>query len=153
MGFSAGCPTTIPRRRSARSGTREPDAPVRECVLDASVVLTWFIDAGTTLRGEYESGNLAVVAPTLIHLEILNVAGRRWRWEAQALQELAEALDDLSFDLVDPDLAKVATWVAAGLTAYDAAYVAVAEAAAIPLFTSDERILSVAPRIARPPGP
>jgi predicted nucleic acid-binding protein len=125
---------------------------MRECVLDASVVLMWFAEEGATpvrsLRVEYESGDLTVLAPSLIHLEILNVAGRRWSWGADALQELAEALDDLSFELVEPDLTTVAKWVAAGLTAYDAAYVAVAEAAATPLLTADETILSVAPRIA-----
>jgi predicted nucleic acid-binding protein len=129
---------------------------MRECVLDASIVLAWFTEDGTQspvgrLRAEFESGELSVVAPTLINLEILNLAGRRWGWGPDALEELAEALDDLSLDLVEPDLTTVAKWVAAGLTAYDAAYVALAEAAAIPLITSDETILSVASRIASRP--
>jgi predicted nucleic acid-binding protein len=129
---------------------------MRECVLDASVILTWFAEEGTSparaLRAEYESGDLAVLAPPLIHLEILNVAGRRWSWSEEALQKLAEGLDDLALELLEPELTTVATWVAAGLTAYDAAYVAVAEAAAIPLLTMDERILSVAPRVAARPA-
>jgi predicted nucleic acid-binding protein len=130
---------------------------MRERVLDASVVLGWFSapeasgDGAGRLRIEFESGDLGVVAPSFIHLEILNVAGRRWNWSAEALQELAEALEDLSFDLVEPELSAAARWVAAGLTAYDAAYVAVAEAAAIPLITSDQTILSLAPGIAHPP--
>src|SRR5439155_20943438 len=107
---------------------------MRECVLDASVVLVWFAEEGATparrLRVEYEAGDLAVLAPSLIHLEILNVAGRRLSWAPDPLQELAEALDDLSFELVEPDLTTVAKWVAAGVTAYDSAYVAVADAAA-----------------------
>jgi predicted nucleic acid-binding protein len=130
---------------------------MRECVLDASVVLEWFSPAAIRstvpsrrLRVEFESGELEVIAPPLIHLEILNVAGRRWDWDATALQELAEGLDDLAFDLVEPDLPAVARWVAAGLTAYDAAYVAVAEGAAAPLITGDQTILSLAPAIARP---
>ncbi len=60
-------------------------------------------------------------------------------------------MEDLSFDLVEPELTAAARWVAAGLTAYDAAYVAVAEAAAIPLITSDQTILSLAPGVAHPP--
>jgi predicted nucleic acid-binding protein len=130
---------------------------MRECVLDASVVLGWFSapeasgDGAGQLRIEFESGDLGVVAPSFIHLEILNVAGRRWNWSAEALLELAEALEDLSFDLVEPELSAAARWVAAGLTAYDAAYVAVAEAAAIPLITSDQTILSLAPGVAHPP--
>jgi len=128
---------------------------MRGCVLDASVVLEWFSSPGSSegsarLRAEFESGDLEVVAPSLIHLEILNVAGRRWGWGTDALQELAEALEDLSFDLVEPDLSAAARWVAAGLTAYDAAYVAVAEATAIPLITTDLTILSLAPGVALP---
>jgi predicted nucleic acid-binding protein len=129
---------------------------MRECVLDASVLLTWFAEEepspARALRAEYESGDLAVLAPPLVHLEILNVAGRRWAWSAEALQKLAEGLDDLAVEMVEPELTTVATWVAAGLTAYDAAYVAVAEAATIPLLTTDERILVVAPRIATRPA-
>ena len=130
---------------------------MRGCVLDASVVLEWFLAPGTSgdgagqLRIEFESGDLEVVAPSLVHLEILNVAGRRWGWSGEALQELAEGLEDLSFDLVEPELSAAARWVAAGLTAYDAAYVAVAEAAALPLITSDQMILSLAPGVAQPP--
>lgn len=131
---------------------------MRECVLDASVVLEWFAAprgdsrvGSQRLRLEFEAGDLEVIAPTLIHLEILNVAGRRWGWGADALLELAEALEDLSFDLVEPELSAVARWVAGGLTAYDAAYVAVAEAAAAPLVTSDQTVLGLAPGIAQPP--
>jgi predicted nucleic acid-binding protein len=125
---------------------------MRECVLDASVVLNWFSRAPgpNSLREEFESGELEVLAPSLIHLEILNVAGRSWGWGSDDLEALAEALDDLSFDLTEPDLTAVARWVAVGLTAYDAAYVAVAEAAAVPLFTDDQTILGLAPALARP---
>ena len=126
---------------------------MREAVLDASVVLEWFTtrpSGARRLRAEYESGDLAVLAPPLLHQEILNVAGRRWGWGSEALQELAETLQDLSFDLAEPELTAVARWVAAGLTAYDAAYVAVAEAASLPLITRDEIILRLAPGVARP---
>src|ERR671937_2584763 len=113
---------------------------MRECVLDASVVLEWFSAPGPNsgsmrLRAEFESGDLEVLAPSLIHLEILNVAGRRWGWGGDALQELAEALEDLSLQLVEPDLSAAARWIAAGPTAYDAADVAVAEAPAVSLNT------------------
>lgn len=39
-------------------------------------------------------------------------------------------------------------WTARGLTAYDAAYVALAEAEAVRLVTDDDRILAVAPAVA-----
>jgi predicted nucleic acid-binding protein len=130
---------------------------MRECVLDASVILLWFSRSrerravvARRLRTEFERGELAILAPPLLPLEILNVCGRRWSWDSEALQDLAGALDDMALELVQPDLSSVARWVAEGLTAYDAAYVAVAEEASIPLQTSDAEILRLAGALAQP---
>ncbi len=72
--------------------------------------------------------------------------------ERDALVSLAGALEDVGFELIEPSLEGVARWIAQGLTAYDAAYVAVAEARA-ELVTDDDRIVSLAPGIARPLAP
>lgn len=128
---------------------------MRVSVLDASVMLMWFAGpsdasgvAARRVRAEFERGELAIVAPPLLPLEILNVAGRRWGWNVGALQELAEAIDDLTIELIQPDLLVVARWIGEGLTAYDAAYVAVAEEASVPLLTADADILRVAGSVA-----
>jgi predicted nucleic acid-binding protein len=130
---------------------------VRECVLDASVFLTWFSpdspDPGSRrLRADFEAGELSVLAPPLLHLETINVAGRRWGWSEEALAELAHTVDGLPLELVEPEFPVVAAWVSRGLTAYDAAYVAVAEAARTRLLTYDASVLAVARSVARPPG-
>lgn len=122
-----------------------------EAVLDASVVLKWFrsdgerhLEHARSLRATFEAGQLAVAAPPLLRLEILNVAGRRWNWSEGALVDLAGALDDLGFEFEDPDLSRVASWTARGLTAYDAVYVALAEARTTPLITHDDFVVSLA---------
>ena len=130
---------------------------MRELVLDASIVVDWFAPSGGNrsareLRKEFLSGALVAIAPPLIWLEVINVAGRRWRWDAASLDALVESLDALSFELVEPDLPIVATWVSRGLTAYDAAYVALAERAGVPLMTFDATILRVAVGVARSPS-
>lgn len=126
-----------------------------EAVLDASVILKWFrgrgernLAAARSLRAAFEAGELLVLAPPLLRLEIVNVAGRRWSWDETSLVELAAALDELGFELREPGLADVARWTAKGLTAYDASYVALAETEALRLITDDDLILSVAPQIA-----
>jgi predicted nucleic acid-binding protein len=126
-----------------------------EVVLDASVVMKWFradgerhLEPARSLRTAFERGELIVFAPPLLRVEIVNVAGRRWRWPENALVEVAGALDDLGFELIEPELARVARWTARGLTAYDAAYVAVAEAEGARLVTDDELIVRVAGDIA-----
>jgi predicted nucleic acid-binding protein len=128
---------------------------VREVVLDASVVLKWFrrkgeqhAEAAQALRAAYEGGELVVLVPSLLFLELINVAGRRWKLAEEQLLELAAALQELGFDLIEPELPAVARWTARGLTAYDAAYVAVAERAATTLVTDDELVLSTAPELA-----
>lgn len=122
-----------------------------EVVLDASVVIKWFraegerhVESARALRRAFEAGELIVFAPPLLRLEIVNVAGRRWRWGEAALVDLAAALDDLGFELREPDLARVAHWTARGLTAYDGAYVAVAEATGTRLVTDDDLIFDTA---------
>jgi predicted nucleic acid-binding protein len=128
---------------------------MREAVLDASVILKWFgrgkekgSRAAGRLRKDFESGNLAVLVPSLLPLEVLNVAGRRWLWKLEELIELAGALDQLPVEAIDPDLGEVARWIGRGLTAYDAAYVAVAVDAGVPLVTRDAQILATATGVA-----
>jgi predicted nucleic acid-binding protein len=130
---------------------------LREVALDASVVLKWFhaegeahAEAARGLREQFEAGEMRVAAPPLLWLEILNVAARRWRWSGTRLDVLAASLPDLGFDLIEPELEGVAEWAAKGLTAYDAAYVAVAEEAGVPLLTDDAEICKVAAAVAEP---
>jgi predicted nucleic acid-binding protein len=128
---------------------------VREVVLDASVVLKWFhsegeenVEAARDLRSQFQAGELQVFAPLLLWLEVVNVAARRWRWELAQLEQLAALLPELGFRLAEPELRDIARWSAEGLTAYDAAYVAVAEQAGIELITDDREIVRVAAPIA-----
>jgi predicted nucleic acid-binding protein len=127
---------------------------LNEAVLDASVVLKWFhsdgerhVDQAMLLRQRFETGELRVLAPPLLWLEILNIAGRRWHWSASRLEELAATLPSLGFELVEPSLSTVARWVAAGLTAYDAAYVALAEESGIQLYTDDGGVVDNVPAL------
>ena len=106
------------------------------------------VDNARSLRAAFEAGQLVILAPPLLRLEIVNVAGRRWQWAENALVELAVALDELGLEFKEPDLARVAFWTARGLTAYDAAYVALAETTPTRLITDDDSIVNVASDVA-----
>jgi predicted nucleic acid-binding protein len=125
-----------------------------EVVIDASVIAKWFraqgephVEAARDLRAAFEAGDLQVMVPSQLYLEILNVAGRRWSLGETALTDLAATLETLEFQVSDVELARVAVWIARGLTAYDAAYVALAEAHAALLVTDDAQLLRTAPGI------
>ena len=126
-------------------------------MLDASVIGPWFWQGGVTRRAglyaEFETGQLTVAVPSLLFLELLNVAGRQARWSADLLSELADRLLRMKFEVLDPELARVAGWVGRGLTAYDASYVALAEQLDLPLVTVDRAILELAPDVAQPLPP
>lgn len=123
---------------------------MREVVLDASVVLKWFSTAGErhlaearNLRASFERGELLVVAPPLLFLELLNTAARRWRWDGLRLDRWAELLDSFGFEVRQPALRAIARWAGRGLTAYDACYVALAEQRGTVVVTADEAILTL----------
>lgn len=124
---------------------------MRQLVLDASVLGRWIFQPNDAvagaLRAEFEAGELSIAVPALVFLEFLNVAGRQLRWAVDELTELADRIQKSGFDVLEPDLALVATWVARGLTAYDASYVALAEQLDTPLATGDRLILELAPRL------
>lgn len=126
-----------------------------DLVVDASVVLKWFrtegeanVEPARALRASFAAGRLMVHAPPLLRLEIVNVAARRWGWDEARLTDLAESLGELGIAYTEPDPVRVARWAARGLTAYDAAYVALAEAESIRLVSDDARVLAVAASLA-----
>lgn len=130
---------------------------MRELVLDASVIIKWFTvrdengsEQAEALRQEYQRGGSAVICPSLMFLEVINVVGRSWREDEASLLKLAARLDRLAFEIDEPELPAIAIWVARGLTAYDAAYVAIAEKRNVPLVSDDSRILAVAGNLALP---
>lgn len=130
---------------------------MRRVVLDASVVLKWFSehdepgkDEALALRAAFAGGDMDVVVPYLLAIEVLNVAGRRWRWPAADLGDLASVLWDMPWLFAVPPLPGVAHWVGRGLTAYDAAYVALAAAESCAVVTADAEMLAVAGALATP---
>lgn len=120
-------------------------------VVDSSIVLQWFREEEHSQQARALTRE-DLLAPPLLYLEVLNVAGRKWRWREEALLELLRQLDRAGLVIEEPPLRGVARWVAHGLTAYDASYVALAEAHESELVTADTGILELASEIARPLG-
>jgi predicted nucleic acid-binding protein len=121
-------------------------------VLDASAALA-------ILRGEPAAGEVVarlraaleagpVRVPDLFWLEVVNVLVRRDGWDPDAVVEAIQALDELGLDTAPVDrpllLLGLDLMAALGLTAYDAAYLALAEADDAALLTLDDRLSAAA---------
>lgn len=122
----------------------------RPVVFDASVLIPVLLpttDDDDAARAEAALGDpdSDVIAPTLIDLEVLNAAARRRNVDADALVRIAGYLEELDVERIDPSLADVARWCAAGLSAYDATYAALAEELDALLLTADRALLDALP--------
>lgn len=128
---------------------------MRRLILDASVIAKWFsrdaegyAEIAAKLRRDFVSEELVLLAPPILFLELLNIAGRRWRWTEANLREFADSLQASEFEAAVPSLRAVVPWIARGLSAYDASYVALAEEQGIALITADKQIAEIAPSVA-----
>ena len=119
-------------------------------VLDASVVVELVLGtrAGARIRDRLLDPETSLHAPELLDLEVLNVLRRHVQAGTVAMDRAEAAvrrLDELDLQRHrhGPMLRRIWAWCA-NLTAYDAAYVALAEVVGGPLLTTDAR-LSKAP--------
>ena len=129
-------------------------------VLDASAAIA-------LLRAEPEAAAVAravalaagegtIVVPDVFWFEVENVLVRRHHWEAEAVVEAFRLLDELGIETAAVDrpllLLALEFMTAAGLTAYDAAYLALAELEDATLITLDQDLSAAASSRAVDPG-
>lgn len=119
-------------------------------VVDACVALKWVLDdeqaveEAIALRDDAVEGRLELVAPSLWLYEVANglvSAVRRDRLPHAEGSRCLVHLRALGVELADPDPASTySEAIRCGLSAYDAAYVALAKALGAPLWTGDRRL-------------
>ena len=124
-----------------------PQEP-RLVVVDASVVLKWQLDdeeyvpQATALRNDfYALGAIKAIAPHLLTYEVVNgivTATRRERLTSDKALEIMDNLMELGVELKGVEPARLmALALDHNLSAYDAAYLALAESEGCELWTGD----------------
>jgi len=122
-----------------------------KAVVDASVLIKWFSpeidrEKALRLREDHIQGRLSIIIPELAFLEVMN--GLRYKKAAIAeLEKVQQQLwaSQLCVEPLTPILLKTATSIAvqAGISVYDAFYVAVARAHSCRLITADRELAIV----------
>lgn len=129
---------------------------MRPVVLDASVVMSILsielssAEVQGTLR-RLERVGARFAAPGLLWLEVVNALVRRRKWSGAEVIEALHEIDGLGITMIEPDRATILSILdlaeRLGLSAYDAAYLALAEAIDGRLFTIDGALaLAAGPR-------
>jgi len=119
-------------------------------VLDASAAIEWLLQSpvGIKIGDRIFSPSESLHAPHLLDVEVAQVLRRYVREKTMTPQRGQEALDDfgdLPLRRYPHDFLLPRIWeLRARLTAYDAAYVALAELLDAPLLTRDGKIASAA---------
>ena len=117
-------------------------------IIDASIVVKWFIEepdsnVAMNLRSEHITGNVLLIAPDLIFLEVLNVL-RYKKQNQKQLNEVTNLLYNIQLHIEHTNgfLLDKAVELALkyDLSIYDALYAAVAQMHGCPLVTEDKKL-------------
>jgi predicted nucleic acid-binding protein len=125
---------------------------VNRAVIDASVVLKWYLadeDLGSQallVLEKFLSGELALVAPSLIEYEVMNglvIAQRKGRISDRIIHQAGEGFLSLSIEQM-----ALSNFISEALhfcrvyhrSLYDASYLALAKKEDIPLITADKEL-------------
>jgi len=123
---------------------------LRRVVLDASVVLKWYLvdeeygQKALDLLFQYVSNQLEILAPSLLEYEVMNglfVAQKRGRIKDEKLLTAIEGLIDLEIKLKNPSHfhSKIMHYCKVyHCSVYDASYLAIADVEEVTMITSDE---------------
>ena len=121
-----------------------------EVVIDASVVVKWFVkeewsEEAEALRDDYAAGTIDLASSAIMPFEVLNALRYSGAFGEDELVEASEILEDLQVTLYElkGDYARETVKLAMrkGITIYDASYVALAIVRDCVLWTADEKLL------------
>jgi predicted nucleic acid-binding protein len=120
-----------------------------DVVIDTSTVVKWYIpeqhhEQARTLRDDFLNGTHDLYAPALMPFEALNALNYSGHYDGERLVEAANSLGKYGIELVPfqacGHIAEITTTV--DITAYDAAYIALAVDREATAYTADTTLLT-----------
>ncbi len=125
-----------------------------EVVIDASIVVKWFIeetnsDKARILRDKFIEGKIDLVVPSLLYFEVLNALKYSELFESSELDDAGESLENYGFNVITikEDIRKHMIKIAVDhkLSIYDASYLALSLGLGKIFCTADEKIVKKLP--------
>ncbi len=121
-------------------------------IIDSSVAAKWYLsdeydDIAIKIKSDFSNKLIVITVPTLFFYEVSNIlrtTSKQLRIDKNRCSEVYQDLLDLDFSVYSSkELYKKALEKALilDISAYDAAYVVLAESLQIPFYTSDEKLV------------
>ncbi len=126
-------------------------AGAQALVLDASVVVKWFVDEEFTsqalaIRDAYRQRSVDVIEPALLSFEVLNALRYKPDFGTEDIRSVAKSLTGFQFHifLLDGVVAEKTAEIAFqfGLTIYDASYFALAVQQSCTFVTAEKKLMT-----------
>jgi len=118
-------------------------------VLDASIVLKWFLkeqdsNKAIKLKSDIINGELIAIAPDLILYELANALRYKKGYDPESVSEAINAIIDLDMEIIVPteNLLKESAVISfkKDISMYDAIYVALAKETGYKFITADQKL-------------
>ncbi|MBU1261585.1 type II toxin-antitoxin system VapC family toxin [bacterium] len=119
------------------------------CVLDASVVMKWFVEEDETekalfLREAHIKGDFTIVAPDILLYEVANALNKGANFSEEEVHECLQDIYDIMIDIVAPlpniVHPSIRLMCEREISFYDAFYVALAYELGLRFITADEKL-------------
>lgn len=125
-----------------------------EIVIDASVVVKWFIeeidsDKARFLRDKFIDGKIELIAPSLLYFEVLNALKYSQLFDRSELDDAGESLENYGFNVITikDEIRKHMIKIAVDheMSIYDASYLGLSIGLGKIYCTADEKIIKKLP--------
>lgn len=127
----------------------------KNIVIDASVIVKWFIDENDSdkaeiIKEQFINEKINLIIPSLLYYEVLNALKYSNLFKLDELNLVGESIENYGFDavVIKDEIREKMVEIAINhdISMYDASYIALAEKYKTQLITADEKISKKLPK-------
>ncbi|QEE16157.1 type II toxin-antitoxin system VapC family toxin [Promethearchaeum syntrophicum] len=128
---------------------------VKNIIIDASVIVKWFIDENDSdkaeiIKEQFINEKINIIIPALLNFEVLSALKYSKLFNLEELNSVGESIENYGFNIImirDEIREKMIEFaINHDISIYDASYLALAEKFKTQLITADEKIIKKLPK-------